>query len=267
MRNSEVKIIFVDIDNTILWHHNKHHDFDKKSLIALRKAQERYGIKVVIATARPYDSALGTCLFNFIKPDAIIACNGTNAIVDGKIIYSDAFPKEVVNNVIEICRKNGIVVEVSTPTGRYFSDVPNQYVDEYFSVFHETLPKVKESFDDEDVNALLMFAPEEFDDKIYPNLIDGVTGYRFTRCGVDIHTHDVSKADGLKAVLNYYGFKKEEAMSVGDSFNGDLPMFLETKYSIAMGNGKDELKEKAYFVTKHINRHGVKYALKRLNII
>lgn len=267
MRNSDVKIIFVDIDNTILWHHNNHHDFDKKSLKALRKAQEKYGVKVVIATARPYESALGTCLFNYIKPDAIIACNGTNAIVGNEIIYSDAFPKEIVNNVIETCRKNGIVVEVSTPFNRYFSDAPNQYVDEYFSVFHETLPKVKNNFDEDDANALLMFAPEEYDEKIYPNLIDGVTGFRFTRCGVDIHTHFISKADGLKVVLNYFGFKKEEAMSIGDSTTGDLPMFEETKFSVAMGNGKDELKEKAYFVTKHIKRHGVKYALKSLNII
>ena len=143
MRNEDIKIIFVDIDNTILWHHNNKHDFDKKSLKALRKAQEMYGVKVVITTARPYDSAVSTHLFNYINPDAIIGCNGTNAIVDNRIIYSDAFPADLVTNVIDTCSSLGIVVEVSTPLNRYFSMEPNEYVDYYFQVFHETIPKRK----------------------------------------------------------------------------------------------------------------------------
>lgn len=267
MRNSDVKIVFVDIDNTVLWHHNNRHTFDKKSLKALRKVQEKYGIKVVIATARPYDSAVGTGLFNFIKPDAIVGCNGTNAIVNDKVIYSDAFPKEIVNNVIDTCSSLGIVVEVSTPLNRFFSLPANQYVEEYFSVFHETIPLVKDNFNDEDCNALLIFAPEEYDEKIYSKLDKSITGYRFTRCGVDVHTHDISKADGVKAVLDYFNLSYDQAMSIGDSVTGDSPMFAVTKYSVAMGNAKEELKEKAFFVTKHIKNHGVKYALKKLKIL
>ena len=44
-------------------------------------------------------------------------------------------------------------------------------------------------------------------------------------------------------------------------------MFKETKYSVAMGNGSEDLKANAYFVTKHIKNHGLKYALKKLKVL
>lgn len=267
MRNEEVKIIFVDIDNTILWHHKGHHDFDMKSIKALNKVQEKYGVKVVLATARPFDSAYGTGIFDLMKPDAVVGCNGTNVLVGKKVIYSDAFPKEIVHNVIDTCTELGIVVEVSTPFGRYFSMAPNEYVDEYFSVFHETLPMVKKNFDKEDVNALLVFAPEEFDNDIQAKLDKSIECVRFTRCGVDLRTHIISKADGVRATLKYFGLNENQAMSIGDSMFGDAPMFTVTKYSVAMGNGSDQLKEKAAYKTWHIKHHGVKHALKKLKLL
>lgn len=266
MRNSNIKIIFVDIDNTILRHHNNHHDFDKRSIKALNKAQEKYGVKLVIATARPYDSAVQTGVFNTIKPDAVIACNGTNAMVGDKVIYSDAFPKEIVDNVLETCNSLGIVVEISTPFNRYFSMPANEYVREYFKMFSETIPLVKEKCEDEDVNALLIFAPEEYDERLYAKLDKSITGLRFTKFGIDMHTHDVGKGDGVKAVLEYFGLKKDEAMSIGDSI-GDISMFETTKFGVAMGNSREETKEKAYCTTWHIKHHGVKHALKKLKVI
>lgn len=44
-------------------------------------------------------------------------------------------------------------------------------------------------------------------------------------------------------------------------------MFDEVDFSIAMGNGCMELKEKANLVTDHINNKGIYNALKTLKII
>ena len=44
-------------------------------------------------------------------------------------------------------------------------------------------------------------------------------------------------------------------------------MFNEGEYSIAMGNGCDQLKERASYITDHINENGIYYAFKYLNII
>lgn len=267
MRNTEIKIIFVDIDNTILWHHDSKHDFDIKSIRALNKVQSNYDVKIVLATARPFDSAYCTGIFDLIKPDAIIGCNGTNVLVGDKVIYSDHFSKELVKTVIETCDELGLVVEVSTPFGRYFTRPENEYVKEYFSIYHETIPLIKHNFDEENVNALLIFAPDQYDNDIFSKLGNDVEGIRFTRCGIDLRTHKVSKADGLKVVLKHFGLSKENAMCIGDSFSGDAPMFVETKYSVAIGNANPKLKEMAYYVTWHIKHHGLKHALKKLKIL
>ena len=70
---SETKIIFVDIDWTILNHNI--HDFDHVSIEALKKAQEN-GYLIYLCTARPYQSIELTGLFDFLKPDGIVCTNG-----------------------------------------------------------------------------------------------------------------------------------------------------------------------------------------------
>lgn len=261
--NNDIKIIFVDIDFTIF----DGKKFDIQSIKALRTAQEKHGIKVFFATARPYESALRTRLFDFINPDGVVSCNGAVACIKNEIIYHDDFPSEIVKNVIETCNEYGLVIEVATPFERYFTLPSNGYVMDYFTSFFETVPMVKNNFDEDYVNAMLVFAPEEFDERLSLKFDKRVSMIRFTRCGLDLRTHEISKADGISAVMGYYGFSKEQAMAIGDSFKGDFPMFQLCKYSVAMGESKQELKEKAYFVTKSLKKHGCKYALKKLNVV
>lgn len=44
-------------------------------------------------------------------------------------------------------------------------------------------------------------------------------------------------------------------------------MFDEVDYSIAMGNGCDQLKKCATYITDSINQNGIYNALKKLNLI
>ena len=66
---NKYKIIFVDIDWTILDHDL--HDWHYLSIDALKEAQKK-GILVYLNTARPYDSIVHTGLFNIFKPDGIV---------------------------------------------------------------------------------------------------------------------------------------------------------------------------------------------------
>jgi hypothetical protein len=47
----------------------------------------------------------------------------------------------------------------------------------------------------------------------------------------------------------------------------DLEMIEYVGMGIAMGNGAQELKEIANFVTKHVDDNGIEFALKHLNIL
>lgn len=49
-------------------------------------------------------------------------------------------------------------------------------------------------------------------------------------------------------------------MAIGDNFN-DLSMFKKVKYSVAMGNAKDDIKKECKFVTLKNDEHGVAHAI------
>ena len=51
-------------------------------------------------------------------------------------------------------------------------------------------------------------------------------------------------------------------MAIGDNFN-DLSMIEYAKVGIAMGNAPDEIKQKAFYVTKTNEEDGVAYAINK----
>jgi len=75
-----------------------------------------------------------------------------------------------------------------------------------------------------------------------------------------ITNKEASKKFGIEYVQKKYGITKAETGAIGDMPN-DLPLFEASGLKIAMGNGDIELKNKADFVTKHIDEDGVAYAM------
>ena len=260
--NEQIKIIFVDIDWTILDHNT--HDFDYESLEALNQAQKN-GYIVFICTARPYESVSLTGLLNYIHPDGIICTNGAVAFFQDKLLFSDNFPKEVVRKVIEVSNKHNFTLELSAEKERFFTRPKNKYVDAFFSIFAEVEPPIRE-YNDENISAILLFSPPEYDEELLKEYPEGIKLYRFMEAACDVHLKPSSKEEGIRRVLEYFHFSKEQAMGIGDDI-GDIPMFNIVGLGVAMGNGKEEAKAASKFVTKPINEHGLKYALEYFNIV
>ena len=66
----------------------------------------------------------------------------------------------------------------------------------------------------------------------------------------------VSKAAGIEVMLKDYGLDKSEALSFGDNYN-DLAMLEYTGMSVAMGNAPDDVKAVAKAVTLSNNDSGI----------
>ena len=258
------KIIFVDIDWTILDH--KTHIFDLESINALKECQKN-GILVFIATARPYLSVEQTGLFNLIKPDGIVCTNGSVGFIGDELLYSENIPLDIVKDIIRVCNKHNAVVEYCDEKHRYFTRKKNSYVDKYFGVYAETVPPVKK-LENENVSALLLMVPKSYDKRLLKELPKCIDYYRFDDYGVDIRYKDFSphKGNGIDRVLAKLGIDKKFAIGIGDDY-GDIPMFKSCGFGITLENGKPEVKEVADYITKSVSESGVAYALKQLNII
>lgn len=263
----DIKIIFTDIDWTIYDHSVKPSIFDMESINALKQAQKN-GVLVYLCTARPYSSVLDTGLFDVFTPDGAVYTNGAVAFkgINDTIIHNHCYPSDLVRQIIKICHKHHLTIQLSDEKDRWLTKKANKYVNKYLEHFIETFPVVREKFHDEKISAVLLFAPEKYDEILKKELPSHLHYFRFDDHGVDIHDDPIHKSEGVRAVLEYLNISKDQAISFGDDF-GDIEMFKETKYSVAVANGKEEVKQAATFVSKPIQEHGVAHALKHFKII
>ena len=77
---------------------------------------------------------------------------------------------------------------------------------------------------------------------------------------LEIFNIEASKGNAVKALCEYYGFSKDEVITIGDNFN-DLSMLVYSGISVAMGNSPDEIKKMCTFVTKTNEESGVAHAI------
>ena len=83
----------------------------------------------------------------------------------------------------------------------------------------------------------------------------------------DITLSGSTKRDGIKAVTEYLGDPKDAIVyAFGDNYN-DIEMIEFADVGVAMGNGPQDLKNKADYITKNVEEDGVLFALKELGLI
>ena len=75
-----------------------------------------------------------------------------------------------------------------------------------------------------------------------------------------------SKATGIERVCNIFNIDHEDVYAIGDGPN-DIDMLNYVKHSIVMGNGTDDAKAAAEYVTTDIHDNGVYNAMKHYALI
>lgn len=115
---------------------------------------------------------------------------------------------------------------------------------------------------------LLAFFPDEREQEV---VASGVLGedlkiIRWHSLAVDLLNVDNSKARGISDVLHHFGWNLQDAMAFGDGLN-DLEMLSQVGCGVAMGNGEEQLKALADFVTLPIEQDGILYALEKFGVI
>jgi hydroxymethylpyrimidine pyrophosphatase-like HAD family hydrolase len=70
----------------------------------------------------------------------------------------------------------------------------------------------------------------------------------------------VSKGAALRFLSEFYGWKKDEVLAIGDGLN-DIPLFEAAGTRVAMGNAYDVLKTMADDITLDVENGGVAAAI------
>lgn len=277
------KIIFLDVDGTLI-------DYEAKMPASAGKAVDMArlnGHKVYICTGCSKAEVLQR---NLCQLDGMIGGNGAYVEDQNQVIMHQGLSKEDVKHIVDWCndRKLGFYLEANS--GMYCNEymleqgpatmvkyaqgkgaditdakaLAKHFVNNFILLKGDALYR-------EDVNKIsfiLSSYQDHLDSKTkFPHLIANTWGGKGeVALFGDLGPAGITKQHAIEVLLNHLHAKKEDAISFGDA-KIDLSMFACCGFNVAMGNGGQEIKEAADYITSDVNDDGIYNAFKYLGLI
>lgn len=262
------KLAVFDMDGTLL---NSRGEVSEENIEALDYLKEK-GVKTVIATGRPsellkkYTNELGV-------DEYTITCNGSVIAHPFKddVIHEKTIDKDTVISIIEMCEENGYgyilytkdaVVSKENERIKLFKRIGGSYIKEYRANIIETEDSdfIKNNFSPNKI-LLTESNPEKYEElKEKVAKFNNIEFAQSWRGALDISPIGANKGNAVKKLSEYYGILQEEIIAFGDNLN-DLSMIKFAGMGVAMGNGENELKDIANYITSTNDENGVAKAI------
>lgn len=261
--NARKGIVSFDMDMTLLNHADwRIPDSAMKALECLR---ENYYI--VIATGRDMGAKYSTGLTELVRPDAVIHLNGTKVTLGDKLIYGHRMDQGLVERLLRFTEGKEFAMGVSVGSEDYY--VNPEYVTRHDMIrwkrsdrcFRDPWKLLKMPV------GTMAYIGKEPGTKLVEEAFPEVRLPMFSSGeGADVIEKIVSKAEGLRRLCEYLGIPLSQTVAFGDSMN-DYEILQMAGTGIAMGNGREELKQAADYVTDRIDEDGVWNACVHLGLI
>lgn len=263
MNKPDIKIVFTDIDMTLYSHRTK--KVPESAVAAIKELQAK-GILVFLCSGRNYYLIRKTGILDIVKPDGLITMNGANAIIGEQIIYKYPIPENVVDSIIKFAKRLKFGLTLIEEKEGHINMIDDRVISAH-EKFGTRFPQPRSFPDHYDrvVYQMIAFC-DELDESLFLTHLENCKSARWDEYAVDIMPKDSDKAKGIMAVLEHYGWKPENALSIGDNPN-DVDMLLFTGTSIAMGNGVPQAKAVADYVTDDIDEDGWAKAMRHYGLI
>jgi Cof subfamily protein (haloacid dehalogenase superfamily) len=259
----EYKVLFLDIDGTILKPDHTYTSSTKEAISQLKNQ----GVEVFIATGRPIHEVKD--LANELKIDSFIGNNGANAVYKNKTILNEPLKGNQVKKFLETAKENNHEMVLYTSEKNYYTTLDHplvKYFNETFQMKNNTL--FTEDVIDQIIGITVMnVTPSqtvlyEWDENIRLAQVNS----RGNEHAYDILRIDVNKGEAVKKVLQQLKLEKEQSIAFGDGLN-DVEMLQAVGESFAMGNAQSELFQYAKHKTTSVTDSGIFNGLKTLGLV
>lgn len=250
-----IKCVFLDIDNTLTNDDGRITQHTSKTLKKLKSK----GIYVVLCTGRTNQYAIQKSK----------ECNGSPIVIsdNGNLIYNydmdktyyeSVIPSNILKLVWDLSLNQNVDCVLNTIYTRYrhFKYINNDYIKT--NNFISDIEQLKEN-----VTQIVINSKNYNDLKTCQTKISQIKELEITNTNLnlkrenksyfcDINMKGNSKGLAIEKLLKILNIKQDEVICFGDSMN-DYSMFQFCKYCIAMKNSDNDLKNKAFAVTKYNN--------------
>ena len=247
--------VFIDFDGTL--YDNKTRTIPASTIETLRKYENKYDLflatgrtKFILGPLKPY-------LKHF---KGMVLMNGDYVVYEDKVLRSESFNKEDLNALIKGCIEEDVVLALTTPDACYVS-ATSDLIDRVLDGSDEGSIHDKKGYEYDltlPYGMAWVLADRANLDRMAektPN-VDVVPWGAY---GGDALIKNHSKADGIKAMLEYFKYQEENTFAIGNGDN-DLEMFALVKHSIAMGNSSEKALQAADYITDDLHKDGFKKA-------
>ena len=256
-----IKAVFFDIDGTLVSFRT--HCVPDSAVRALKQLRAN-GIKVFIATGRHRATIdnLGDLEF-----DGYVTMNGAYCFSGNDVIWKEPVPRSDIENMVKYQKEVRAFPVFFLCEDSIFANFFNDEARELMELIHFPEPDLApiDSVTDRDVFQMVSFF-SQCDEKEIMSYLPHCSGARWYPTFSDIVSSGASKSNGIRKVLDYFGFTGRESMAFGDGGN-DISMLETAGTSVAMGNASDRVKAAADYVTSDVDNDGVANALKHFGII
>ena len=275
------KIIFIDVDGTLVDYDNV---LPASAVEAIRKARAN-GHKVYISTGRSRAEVYQEIWD--IGLDGMIGGNGSYVEDNGQVVMHQLLTTEQSHRIVDWLHERKLEFYLESNNGLFasenFETRGEPVMQEYSArkgqdnaakmTVRQAFPEM--IFDGElyrdDLNKV-SFILESYEDflaakEAFPDLQAGTWGgVGETALFGDLGVKGITKAHAIDALLQHIGGKIEDTIAFGDA-KIDIPMFEYCAVGVAMGNGGEEIKAIADFVTDAVAADGLAHAFQRLDLI
>jgi Cof subfamily protein (haloacid dehalogenase superfamily) len=260
---SQYKVLFLDIDGTIITPDDKIED---STIEAVSKVQEQ-GVEVFLATGRPIHEILD--IAKNLKINSFIGYNGAYGVYKGDDLYQDCMPGSLVENYLKIVHELNHEMVLYTNNDNVFTSLESPLVKKFIKKFQFNKNELYTQSDLNHILGITLINVNKNEAHHYLNK-DGIHLAQVNVEGLencfDVIRDHVNKGFGVNCVLKHLGIGKEAAIAFGDGLN-DKEMLMNVGESFAMGNAHPKLFSLAKHKTTAVGHSGILNGLKTLGLI
>jgi len=258
----EYKLVAIDLDDTLLSDDLK---ISSQTIMAIQEAVKK-GVTVTLATGRMYKSAVKYAKEIDLNVP-IITYQGAyiKNIGDGEVLYERKLSYEASIDIISKLKERGKKNIQVYLDDELYADKENTYVFEYGRVtnvnYHvvDDLTTFIATSKILPLKILVVDEPTEIKqmlEEFYQIYSDEINITISKPHFLEFSHKEATKGQAIKYLADQLGISLEQVIAIGDSYN-DLDMIKIAGLGVVMGNGYDEVKKYANYITKTNNDHGV----------
>lgn len=274
MNDGRKKVIFFDIDGTLIDSNGKMPESARNALIKVREN----GHRIVVCTGRSGYQIIPEISDFFTD---VISSSGAFVSSDGKVIFDYFVPRDVTKRVQEIIEGTGGILQSQTETEAVMTSRGFKHMNGVFNAKDPSgrLSKIilGETVVTEDISECerirkfvfygcpltLSELNEKLGDVCYVDMLSFNSGA--SGCG-EISGNGINKSLGIQKYIEANDICREDTIAFGDGPN-DVDMLEYAGLGVAMGNAAEFVKQRADFITRSIDEDGIEYALEYLKLI